>query len=112
MKNGSANGDSTGAHGCFPEISDRPRYHWINVTQPGKIVEYLRFSTGRAQRSAVAPYSTGRVRYRDVPVPRSELILAEFSRLDISPTIATDARERRPSGDVKKSHGWLYFDNE
>ncbi len=34
---------------------------------------------------------------------RSELFLAEFSRLDISPTIETDARERRSNSDVKKA---------
>ena len=40
---------------------------------------------------------------------RSELFLAEFSRLDISPTIETDARERRPNSNVNKSHEWLFL---
>jgi hypothetical protein len=57
MKNGSVNGDSTGASGCFLEISERPRYRWINVTGPCQIVENRRNSTSHVEKPRMALFA-------------------------------------------------------
>jgi len=44
-------------------------------------------------------------------MPWSELFLAECSRLENSPTIETDARERRSNDDIEKKAMDGFFNN-